>query len=169
MQLTTKEIADLSTDRTLMRNNLERISTQSVTSNELDEQQAVLEAVERKLARMEQARLKVREKIAGLRQQLAEARSRQRVRDTPQAKRALVLLTKKLEAALQLRSSMASDYRELKLLVRDQRDLYKSLKKKEEARQKAVAKFLKEWERSYDRETRMKEKTVRKRERMRKT
>ena len=59
-----------------------------------------------------------------------------------------------------------SDYRELKLLVRDQRSLYSSLVKKEEARQKAVARFLKEWELRYDRETRMKEKNIRKRGRL---
>jgi len=159
----------LSTDRTLMRNNLERISTRSVTPSELDEQRAVLESVERKLARMEQGRLKVREKIAGLRQQLAEARSLHRERDTPQTKRALASLTKKLDSALQLRDSMSPDYRELKMLVRDQRALYRGLVKKEEARQKAVARFLKEWERRYDREIRMKEKTVRKRERLGRT
>jgi len=152
-----------------MRNNLERISTQSVTPNELDEQWKELQAVERKLARMEQGRLKVREKIAGLRQQLAGARGLHREQGTPQTKRALASLTKKLDSALQLRDSISSDYRELKMLVRDQRALYKGLVKKEEARQKAVARFLKEWERRYDREIRMQEKTVRKRERLGRT
>ena len=152
-----------------MRNNLERISTQSVTPNELDEQWKVLQAVERKLARLEQGRLKLREKIPELRQQLAGARSQHREQGTPQTKRALASLTKKLDSALQLRDSMSADYRELKMLVRDQRALYKGLVKKEEARQKAVARFLKDWERRYDREIRMQEKTVRKRERLGRT
>ena len=70
---------------------------------------------------------------------------------------------------MQQRDSVLSDYRELKLLVRDQRSLYRSLVRKEEARQKAVARFLKEWERRYDRETRMKEKNVRNRGRLSET
>jgi hypothetical protein len=37
---------------------------------------------------------------------------------------------------------------------------------KEEAKQKAVAKFLKEWERNYDREICMKEKYIRQRKRL---
>ncbi|KPJ79762.1 MAG: hypothetical protein AMJ58_10845 [Gammaproteobacteria bacterium SG8_30] len=61
---------------------------------------------------------------------------------------------------------MLSEYRELQLIVRDQRTLVDSLEKKEAARQKAVARFLKEWERNYDREMRMKEKTLRKRRRL---
>jgi hypothetical protein len=158
-----KEDSGLGSGRTLMRNNLEKIATLSVTTDELGEQRAVLEAAERKLTGMEQRRVKILEKIAGLRQRLAEARNLHRDRDTAQTKHALMSLTKRLDSAMQQRDSVLFDYRELKLLVRDQHSLYSSLVKKEEARQKAVAKFLKEWERRYDRETRMKEKNVRKR------
>ena len=165
----TKENSELGTNRTLMRNNLEKIVTLSVTPDELGEQRAVLEAAERKLTRMEQRRVQILKKIAGLRQRLAEARNLHRDRDTAQTKRALMSLTKKLDSAMQQRDSILSDYRELKLLVRDQRSLYRSLVKKEDAMQKAVARFLKEWERRYDRETRMKEKNIRKRGHMGKT
>lgn len=72
----------------------------------------------------------------------------------------------KLDNARQQRDKMLSEYRELQLIVRDQRTLVDSLEKKEAARQKAVARFLKEWERNYDREMRMKEKTLRKRRRL---
>jgi len=152
-----------------MRNNVNRLSTQSVASDELREQGAELDAVQHKLARMEQGKVKVHEKIAGLRQQLAEARSLHKEQGTAQTKRTLMRLTKNLDSAIQQRDSIQSDCRELKLLVRDQRALYRSLIKKEEARQKAVARFLEEWERRYDRETRMKAKNVRKRERLGKT
>jgi hypothetical protein len=162
----TKENSELGTDRTLKRHNLEKIATLNVTSDELGEQRKVLEAAERKLTRMEQRRVKLLEKIAGLRQRLAEARNLHRDRDTAQTQRALMSLTKKLDSATQQRDSLLSDYREQKLLVRDQRSLYRSLVKKDEARQKAVAGFLKEWERRYDRETRMKKKNIRKRGRL---
>jgi cell division septum initiation protein DivIVA len=157
---------EVSSDKRLLQHNVTRLSTQSVASDELHEQGAVLEAVEHKLVRMEQGRVKIREKIAGLRQQLAEARNLHKELGTAQTKRALMKLTKHLDSAVQKRDSILSDYRELKLLVRDQRALCKSLLRKEEARQKAVARFLEEWERRYDRETRMKEKNIRKRERL---
>lgn len=156
-------------DRTLMRENVDRISSRSVTSDDLQAQRILLDKAERKLARMEEARVKIRERITGLREQLAEARSQHSEQNTIQSKRALMALTKKLNRAVQRRESVMSEFRELKLLVRDQRALYKSLVKKDIARQKAVAMFLKEWERNYDRETRMQEKNIRKREHMDKT
>ena len=159
----------MSADRTLMRNNVEKISTRSVTSDELDKQLAQLQSAERKLERMEQGIVRVREKIAGLRQQMTERRSLQKEQGTAQAKRALAAVIKKLESAVQQRHDMLSDYREQKLMVRDQRALCRSLEKKEEARQKAVARFLKEWERRYDREIRMQEKNIRKRGRLSET
>lgn len=138
----------------------------SVAPDEHGKQLAVLESAERKLERKEQDITRVREKIAGLKQQLAEVRSLKLERDTAQTKRALAAVIKILEGAVQQRHGMLSDYRELKLMVRDQRTLCTTLEKKEEARQKAVARFLKEWERNYDRGIRMKEKIVRKRERL---
>jgi hypothetical protein len=156
----------LSADRTLMRNNVEKISTRSVASDELDKQRALLQSAERRLVLMERGIKKVGEKITGLRQQLAERRSLQKEHGTAQTKRALAAAVNKLESAVQQRHGLLSDYREQKLTVRDQRALYMSMEKKEEARQKAVARFLKEWEREYDRDIRLKEKTVRKRERL---
>lgn len=156
----------MSADRTLMRNNVEKISTRSVDSDELDKQRALLQSAERSLVRMERDIEKVGEKIIGLRQQLAERRSLHKERGTAQTKRALAAAVKKLESAAQQRHGLLSDYREQKLMVRDQRALCRSMEKKEEARQKAVARFLKEWEREYDQDIRLKEKTVRKRERL---
>ena len=152
-----------------MRDNVQKISTKSVTSDELRAQRAMLNTAERKLKRMEQGLELIREKITGLRQQLADARSLHRDRATTKTKRVLATMTRKLDDAVQQRNRMSSDYREFKLVVRDQRALCKSMEKKEEARQKAVARFLKEWERRYDREIRMKEKNVRQRKRLDRT
>jgi hypothetical protein len=149
-----------------MRNNVEKISTRSVDSDELDKQRALLQSAERSLVRMERDIEKVGEKIIGLRQQLAERRSLHKERGTAQTQRALAAAVKKLESAVQQRHGLLSDYREQKLMVRDQRALCRGMEKKEEARQKAVARFLKEWEREYDQDIRLKEKTVRKRERL---
>jgi hypothetical protein len=159
----------LSADRTLMRMNVEKISTKSVSLDEINQQRAVLDGAERKLTRMGQGIEKIREKIAMLRQQVADARSLDRERDTAQTRRALLSVTSKLDGALQLRDTMLSQFREIKLIVRDQRAVCRNLEKKEEAKQKAVARFLKEWERRYDREARMKEKNVQQRKRLTRT
>ena len=60
---------------------------------------------------------------------------------------------------------MLVDYRELKQIVRDQRTICRHLGKKEEARQKAVAKFIREWEQNYDRALRLKARNVNQRRR----
>ena len=156
----------MNADRKLMRNNVDKISTRSVASDELDKQRLQLRSAERNLEQVSQSIEKIREAIAALRQQLAERRSQQNVLGTAQTKRALAAVIKKLESAVQKRHGLLSAHREQKQMVRDQRALCRSMEKKEEARQKAVAGFLKEWERSYDREIRMKEKTIRKRDRL---
>lgn len=152
-------------NRTLMRNNAEKIATRSVSSDELQTQHALLVKAEQKLSRMDQTRGKVRERITMLRQQLAEARRRHSEMNTLQTKRDLLARINKLNRAIRRRDSVVAGFRELKQLVREQRALYKGLLKKEEARQKAVARFLREWERNYDRGIRMKEKNIHKRAR----
>jgi len=156
----------LTTDRTLMRDNLNIISTRSISTDELNKQRLQLQSTERKLKRTQQRVVKVREKIAELRQDLDERRNLHKEQGTAQTKRAVATVRKRLEVAVQQHQVLLSDYREQKLMVRDQRDLCRSLEKKEEARQKAVARFLKQWEREYDHEIRLKEKAIRKRERL---
>jgi hypothetical protein len=149
-----------------MRNNVEKIATRSVTSDELDKQMTQLESAERTLEKMAQGIGKIRKTIVGLREQVAEKRGLQKEHGTAQTKRALAAVIKKYESAVQKRGSLLSDYREQKQMVRDLKTLCRRLEKKEEARQKAVARFLKEWERDYDRGIQMKEKTIRKRQRL---
>lgn len=155
--------------KTLMRKNAETISTRSVTSGEIENQRAELAAAVRKLARLEKRMVLIREKITGLRQELADARSRQQRRDTTETRQAVKSATNRLAGAIRRRDGISSDYRDLKQIVREQRALYRKLGKKEEARQKAVAKFLREWERNYDREIRLREKNVRQRKRLTRT
>ena len=150
-------------DRTLMRTNAEKIATRSVAPDELQSQRAVLVKSEQKLSRLEQTKEKVLEKITRLRQQQAEAGRRHSAMNTLQTKQELLALTNKLKRAIQRRDRVVAGFRELRPLVREQRAVYKGLLKKEEERQKAVARFLREWERNYDRDIRMKQKNIRKR------
>ena len=147
--------------QTLKRKNLKKISESSVDSDEIRLQQRELSAAGNRLERIEQKIAKAREQVDQTRKRLAELRSNAGERNTARNKRAIDTAKNKLTSQRQHRDKLLSEYRELKLVVRDQRALVKSLKKKEAARQAAVARFLRDWERNYDRKMRMKEKNVR--------
>jgi hypothetical protein len=149
-----------------MQKNVENISTKSIPTDEIREQRAALKAAERKLAMKGQVLDGVRERISALRQQSLEKRRQHNEQGTATTKRALSTVLKRLESAVDQHDRQRSEYRELKQLVRDQQAVCRSLEKKENARQKAVAAFLKEWERRYDRNVRIREKNIRKRKRL---
>jgi hypothetical protein len=146
-----------------MGKNVKSISTKSVSPDELEKQRAALAVAERKLTRIRQRIVQIRDRITVLRQELTEARTQRRRGDTPETVRTVTAAINKVDTAIRQRDKMLVDYRELKQIVREQQALCKTLKKKEETKQKAVAKFLEEWERNYDREIRLKEKNVRQR------
>ena len=149
--------------RVLQHSNVEKLTTSSVASEELVTQQQELVKVERALKRMDQRVEKVKETVARARGRLAEMREKDRAQGTSQTKRAVATARDRLEQAREKRDSLLSDYREMKLMVRDQRLLVRGLEKKEVAKQEAVARFLRQWERDYDRKMRMKARTVHKR------
>jgi uncharacterized protein YktA (UPF0223 family) len=155
--------------RTLMRENVKSISTKSVSTDEIETQRQALAAAQRRLDRLAQRVLLIREKIAVLRDELAEAKNLHRENGSGKTKRSVMAAVNRLDTAIRRRNKLLEDYRELKQIVRDENTLCKKLEKKEEAKQKAVAKFLNEWERNYDREVRMKEKNVRQRKRLART
>ena len=155
--------------RTLMRENVRSISTKSVSSDEIETQRKALAAAQRKLDSMAHRILLIRERIAVLRAELAEAKKLHRDSGSRKTERAVMAAVNKVDTAIRRRNKVLENYREMKQIVRNQGALCKTLEKKEEAKQKAVAKFLKEWERNYDREVRMKEKNVRQRKRLART
>jgi predicted nucleic acid-binding Zn-ribbon protein len=152
-------------DKSVKHRNVKKIATSSVASAEIDDQRRKLITAERKLGRLDIALAEGREQIDAARERLAAVREACRTGKTAQMQRALNAAKKKLEVARRRRDKTLSAYREFKLVVRDQRSLLKSLEKKEIARQKAVAVFLKEWEREYDKKIRMKSKEIEKRKR----
>ena len=153
-------------ERTLKGEINRKNTTGSVMPAEIVAQQKELAASERKLEQAGNAVTRIKEKVALERQRLADARSQHRAQNTKQSQRAFNSATNRLQKLRQDRDNLMSEYRELKLIVRDQRNLLASLEKKEVAKQEAVARFLKEWERNYDREMRMKRMTVHKRKRL---
>jgi len=153
-------------EKTLKRRNLEKITTNSTATDAIAAQQKELAVAERKLGQADRRLSKVREKMDLARDQAADARKQHASRDTGHTRRALNTAITKLQNIRQDLEQLLSETRELKLIVRGQRNLVKSLEKKEAAKQKAVARFLKDWERDYDRKMRMKEKTLEKRKRL---
>ena len=151
--------------RSLLRDNVEKLSTASVHMGTLRAQQNELKKAETGLLRMEQRVFMGQEKVRNLRALLSEARLKHKQKNTPQTKRTSETVAKKLQLALQKRNEAVSRFRDMKQIVRDQRAMYKKLEKKEVAKQKAVAKFLKTWERDYDREIKLREKKAKQRRR----
>jgi len=156
-------------EQTLKRKNIEKIMTSSVASDEITAQQKELANAESKLKHMGNSVLKIKDKVVLIRQQLIDARDQYKSKNTKRTQRALTNANDRLQNLRQDLDRKQSEYRELKLIVRDQRSLIKSLEKKEAAKQKAVAMFLKEWESDYDRNMRMEQKTVQQRRRTMKT
>ena len=152
--------------RTLKGRNIEKIRNDSASSEEISAQKKGLVTAERNLQKIERNTLISKDKVTQLREQVDIARAHHRSRNTKQSERAFKTAKARLEKARQNRDKLLTDYREQKLIVRDQRNLLNSLERKEVAKQKAVTKFLKEWERDYDRKMRMKENTVQRRKRL---
>jgi hypothetical protein len=165
-QRQTGKQTEMSPERITRRRNVEKIASDSVASGEIDAQREELTAIEDRLQVMERDLIRLRERVARLRQQLSAARSRHRERNNARTLQALDRASEKLAHARQQRDTMLSGYRELKLVVRDQRALLRSLERKEAAKQEAVARFLKEWERDYDQKMGINRKRIRKRKQM---
>jgi hypothetical protein len=70
-----QEVHEEAQNTPLMRENLNSISTKSVISDEIETQKKALAAAQRKLDRMEQGILLIRENIAGLRDEFAEVKN----------------------------------------------------------------------------------------------
>lgn len=151
--------------RLLLRKNVEKLSTTSVKEDTLRAQQDELKKAETRLSRIEQRVLRHQTKMRDLRTLLSEKRLRHKQKNTPQTKRACETVANKLKLAIRQRNETVSDFREIKQIVRDQRTMCKKLEKKEAAKQKAVAQFLKKWERDYDREIKLREKKAKQRRR----
>ena len=158
--IVTREVIDLARTRALISENVKRVTTKSVTSEEIERQRSALATAERKLTIKKERLGQMREKIAVLRHELSERRAAHRQNETTDTARTVTAGVENLETAAQLRDEMLVDYRELKQIVRDQQTICRQLEKREEAKQKAVAKFIREWEQNYDRALRLKARNV---------
>jgi ABC-type transporter Mla subunit MlaD len=151
--------------RSLLRGNIEKLSKPSVRVNTLRAQKDELKKAETALVRKEQRVFRLQVKVRDLRAQLNETKLRHKNKNTAQSKRACETAANKLKTAIQHRKEAVSQYRDMKQVVRDQRATYRKLERKEAAKQKAVAQFLKKWEREYDREISLREKKAKQRRR----
>lgn len=149
----------------LLRGNIEKITKDSVPAETLQHRQAELKKAETQLLRMEQRVFQLQDKVRQTRVQAAKARRRYKEKNTSQSRQASESAANKLRNMIRRRNEVVSQFREMKQFVRDQRATYKQLEKKEMLKQKAVAQFLKKWERDYDREIKLREKKARQRSR----
>ena len=152
-------------EQALKRKNIKKILNRSVASNEIDSQQKELANSERKLNQAGDNVSKIKDKVDQARQRLIEVRNQHRTSKTKQAQRAITSANNRLQIFRQDLDDKRAIYRELMIIVREQKSMVKSLEKKEAAKQKAVAKFLKDWERDYDHKMHLTRSNVQKRKR----
>lgn len=151
--------------RSLLHENVEKLSNASVKEDALRVSLSELKKGEARLSRAEQRVAKCEARVQDQKMLVSDARLRHKGEDSSQARRACESAVKKLALANQQYKESVSGFRDIKQIVRDHRAVYKKLEKKEAAKQKAVAQFLKKWERDYDRKTKMLEKNASQRER----
>lgn len=151
--------------QSLLHENVKKLSNASVKEDALRVSLSELKKGEARLSRAEQRVAKCEARVQEQKTLLGEARLRHKREDSSQTRRACESATKKLALANKQYKESVSGCRDIKQIVRDHRAVYKKLEKKEAAKQKAVAQFLKKWERDYDRKTRILEKNASQRER----
>lgn len=151
--------------RSLLHENVKNIANVSVKEDTLRAQRDELNKAEKRLARAEQRVSRYKAKVQDQKTLSSEARLRHKQKNTAQTKRACESAANKLKLAKQQYAEAVSGLRDIKQIVRDLRAVSKKLEKKEAAKQKAVAQFLKKWERDYDRKIALLEKNAEQRRR----
>ena len=126
----------------------------------LDGQTDAVKAASKTVTRVEAA---LKKRMSQEEKALADcAASRERAR-TDGGKRHLEALLRARQRAREsaaLRKETAMQLREARKLLREQRQLSKEIERKNKARKRAVAAFLKKWDRQYDLEMKRKKKNI---------
>lgn len=132
------------------------------TESQMDAVKASLKETER--AEKAHEKMLAREKRALAQYQAAKGRAKSA--NTKRLSNAALTARHRANESTKLRVEAAAKLREARKILREQEHLVKELERKERAKERAVAAFVKKWEREYDLEMRRKKKniTLRKRE-----
>ena len=113
--------------RTLKGSNIENIRNDSASSEEISAQKILLVDAVRNLQKTERNTLISKDKVAQLRGRLDIARTPHGSWNTKQTERAFKTAKARLQKARQDSDKLLADYREQKLIVRDQRNRVDSI------------------------------------------
>ena len=102
--------------------------------------------------------LRAREKRA--REHLEAVKARSDGGDSGRSTGSVLVAKQRADEATRLRREAAAKLREVKKVVREERQIARETEHKERARERAVAAFVKKWEREYDLEMQRKRKNV---------
>ena len=119
-----------------------------------------LQAVSKEAARAEAAHEKLLAREKKARERLEAAKTRSKSSNSNRTADALLAAKQRVDEATRLRKESAARLREMKKLVREETQLAREAERKARARDRAVAAFLKKWEREYDLEMRRKQKNI---------
>lgn len=92
--------------------------------------------------------------------QYKTAKSRAKGNNLKRFSNAVISARQRKKEATELRVEASTRLREAKKLLREQKQLVKEAEQKERAKERAVAVFLKKWEREYDLEMRRKKQNI---------
>ena len=94
------------------------------------------------------------------REQLEAVKARAKGSNSKQMTSSVLSAKQKVKETTRLRQEAAAMLREAKKLVREEKQLTREAERKERARERALAAFLKKWDREYDLEMQRKQKNI---------
>ncbi len=120
----------------------------------------------KELGRAETDLEKAKKYEAQMKERLDSVKAKAHQGKTTAAKQPEHAARKQLQAASKQRQKAAARYKEASMLLREQKQLAKEFERKERAKEKAVAAFIKKWERDYDRDMARKKQNIELRKKM---
>lgn len=137
----------------------------SVKKNHPDARNSIKSAL-KELGRAETELKKTKKYEAQMKERHNKAKAKTRQANTAAAKQTEHAARKRLQAASKQRQKAAARHKEASMLLHEQEQLAKELERKERAKKKAVAAFIKKWEREYDRDVARKKQNIELRKKM---
>lgn len=132
----------------------------SATTRQSDDRDKAVKAALKEVGRAEATyeKLLARERRAVA--QLRATRHRAEVSGLKRAKQVMLAARQRAKTSTRLRREAFGKLREARNLLREQRQLVREAERKQRAKERAVANFVKKWEREYDLEMKRKKKNI---------
>jgi paraquat-inducible protein B len=136
----------------------------TATKKQTESQKDAAKLASREVERAEQAHEKMLAREKRALAQLKAAKGRAKGASSKRLSNAALTARQRANESTKSRIEAAAKLREARRILREQQQLVRALERKERARERAVAAFLKKWEREYDLDMQRKKKNIKLRE-----